>query len=357
LQRFYDSPEWDDLSFVLDWLPCAIASLESHAGASAEQTRPAAHHSLRRGLLYTWRPELAAMSARALARLELQAGRPHEAQRVLDATRREVGETLPPQAARGLEIDLATIMLANQPQAANDPVPVDTGGIRGDEATLAQVEALLDQQRRLGTGADEAARRIHKAVQSGRWDVGLATAAVASRDTLGALELGAIGDLLVAEGLLDNANYYSASEKYGQFFQAVPDAASRGLARFRYRQGLAALNAGLIEEAFMIIDDLQTHWDPAPDLAAAAVQLRFAAWYGRSQATWTEPVKQQLAASARQVLSGQVTDSPTAEWARMALAMLEGDWPSACALQAKLARAAKSKSSATIAPHEHPCRE
>jgi hypothetical protein len=326
LAHLYSSPAWADLSYAYDWLPCWIGWLQLIGLAPSGDERGAqikeARQALQRGLLIVSRPELVAQSARGLARIALLEKRPVQALEVLKSLHAGFAAQLQAATLADLDEQIQAIGAVQAPRPA--AVPVAGSGTSAAAAArmdgqLERIRALLDQQTRLGVGAAEAAPLIQDLLQAGAWDERLVQAALHAHGALADQEVGVIGDLLVAEDLLENQRFYSASEKYTQFFRLVTDAPARGLSRWRYRHGYACLKAGLTECALDVVDDLRTRWSLSPELDAACRKLRFFALYERNRSVASENNTRKLASAAEEMIRADPAD-PDADWARLALA-------------------------------------
>jgi hypothetical protein len=316
LEALYGSLEWDDLAYAYDWLPCWLGWLELAAsGSTAAPRLAAAQAALRPGLVRVWRPDLVVQSSRGLARVALaQHGRAN-ALRLLRATRASYASRIAPALLAELDTD---ILLAAAPEAAATPPPAATLR-RPNGPELARIRALINQQLRFGTGAAEAAPLILGLLHTGAWDEQLAIEVLRAGDAFADQEIGALGDLVVAEAAFEHGQYYSAVEKYASFFRDVPDAAEHGLVRYRYRNGFACLRAGLHACALEVADDLERGWKLDPELSDATRKLRFFAWYGRASEFPSAAAREQLRQSAQAFLSGAPNDADS-DWARLALA-------------------------------------
>ncbi len=328
LARLYDSPAWNDLSYAYDWLPCWIGWMQLISLAPSGQTREAqieeARQALQRGLLIVSRPELVARSGRGLARIALLQHRPEKGLEILKSLRAGFDERLQANTRADLDEQIGALAALAAPRQGGANASTGAPAAVSMSAQLERIHALLEQQQRLGVGGAEAAPLIQSLLQVGAWDERLVYEALQAHGALADQEVGVIGDLLVAEDLLDNGHFYSASEKYTQFFRQVADAPQRGLARWRYRHGYACLKAGLIDCALGVADDLQRRWSLNPDLEAANRKLRFFGWYERNRAVSNEESARQLAGAAGQIIRSNPLD-PDADWARLALADVASD--------------------------------
>ncbi len=318
LEALYGSVDWRNLSYAYDWLPCWLGWLELAESDSTTEHRSAllqiAQTAFRSGLIRVWRPELVVQSSRGLARIALAEKKPSEALRLLRATRANYASRVPSTLLAELDTDMALIAVPA------DAVSSRTAAAHRTSASeLARIDALISQQLRFGIGAAEAAPLILGLQRTGNWDERLAIETLRDGDAFADQDIGALGDLAVAEAAFNNGHDYSAVESYTLFFRAVPDAPDRGLARYRYRNGLACLRAGLNACALQIADDLERGWKIEPELAGAIRKLRFLACYARAREVPSAAAHEQLRQSAQSFLSG-APDDPDGDLARLALA-------------------------------------
>lgn len=318
LKALYESTAWQNISYAYDWLPCWLGWLmlaERHMGATNNATiLRSAQSAFRAGQIRVWRPELVVQSSRGLARVALAEHKPLDALRILRTARARYATRISGRARRSLDKD---INLLHAPIISVSTVHQTKPEISAVE--LADINDLIQQQLRFGSGAAQAAPLIRGLLQSGEWDVRLVHIVLRAKLALADQDIGVLGDLAVAEEALKNKHYYSAVESYARFFQSVYDARDRGLARYRYRYGLACLEAGLNGRALQVTDDLSRRWKLNNDVESAVLKLRFLASYARAREIPSPDAIALLRDCAAAFLADAPND-PDAGLARLALA-------------------------------------
>lgn len=318
LKTLYESPAWRDIAYADDWLPCWLGWLEladRHTASTNNVMRLQSLQSVfRAGQIRSWRPELAVQSSRGLARVALAEHKPSEALSILRAAREQYGARVSRRTRMSLNTDIQSLeapIVAVSTKHKNKPQVSD--------AELAAIDALIRQQLRFGTGAAEAAPRIRGLLHSGSWDVRLADLVLSAKAAFADQDIGVLGDLAVAEEALNNKHYYSAVESYRSFFQAVRDASDRGLARYRYRYGLACMEAGLYDCALQVTEGIGRSGKAKHDVTSAVLKLRFLASYEHAREVPSSNARAQLRVCAAAFLADAPTD-PDAQMAKRALA-------------------------------------
>jgi hypothetical protein len=278
LERLYRSSSWSGLNFALaatrywqSWL-----SLDRFALTASPTDLSAARHGFQTTLVLIIYPGLVRGSWLGLGYVALAADDLPTARAWFDRVALQ-DDALADTARRELELLAALDKPAAAPLTELDPATAD--------ALEAQALALLERHGRTLDGARAAAERLRQLEAAGAMTPQRVQRLLAFRDEIIGQPIGPVGYLVSAEDALDNAQYYTAVQKYAAFFAALDDLRAAAFADYRLRYADALLLSGLYERA---IAELAPRLDRLSEQATArsllhvAHAMRFAAQGGET---------------------------------------------------------------------------
>ena len=306
LERLYRSTSWSGLNFALaasrywqSWL-----YLDRFALTASPTDLSAARHGFQTTLVLIVYPGLVRGSWLGLGYASLANGDLPAARAWFDRVAL-ADDGLAATARRELEL------LAALERPAASPIT----GL--DAATAAALEAetlaLLKRHGKSLDGARAAAERLRQLEGAGALTPEIVRHLLAFRDEIIGQPIGPVGFLVSAEDALDNAQYYTAVEKYQAFFASLDSTRAAAYVNYRLRYADALLLSGLHERA---IGELTPRLDQLLERATArsllhvAHAMRFAAQGGEPQRLDYERAAEQAddpaAAFSRDLLRGNL---------------------------------------------------
>ena len=276
LERLYRSSSWGGLNFALaatrywqSWL-----YLDRFALTTSPTDLSAARHGFQTTLVLIIYPGLVRGSWLGLGYVALAEDDLPTASAWFDRVALQ-DDALADIARRELELLAALDKPAAAAMTELDPATA--------EALEAQSLALLERHGRTLDGARAAAERLRQLEAAGAMTPQRVQRLLAFRDEIIGQPIGPVGYLVSAEDALDNAQYYTAVQKYEAFFAALDDVRAAAFADYRLRYADALLLSGLYERA---IAELAPRLDQLSEQATArsllhvAHAMRFAAQGG-----------------------------------------------------------------------------
>jgi len=325
LEALYRSRTWDDMSFALGafpywraWLDLEIARFEPDKGLRIKALLPA-QNGFKRASMQLFRPGLVYGGWLGLGYVELEQGRRERARQIF----RKLDEVL--AAEPDSPVKDAVAMELRMLEAKEGGIALSRrsagGVVDANEVTIlkAEIFALLQQSRKTGGRALEAAKRIRTIIEAGRMDQGLLTDMLGYAQELAGVDIGAYTYLAGAEFAMQYEHWYNAMQKYESFFKEVDPPLGLNLDNYRYRWALAAYKSAIYEPAIGILNKLVGRKDLAQDLDEASAKLLYAIHAARERKSSTSSGRQALRVAAERFVARSPHD-PAADAARLVIA-------------------------------------
>ena len=276
LERLYRSPNWGGLNFALvasrywqSWL-----YLDRFALTANPSDLGAARHGFQTTLVLIVYPGLVRSSWLGLGYVALAEDDLPTARIWFDRVALQ-DDTLADIARREIEL----LSALEQPTAATlDKMDADSA-----DALEAEALTLLERHGKTLDGARAAAERLRQLEAAGALTPERVQRLLVYRNEVIGQAIGPVGYLVSAEDALDNAQYYTAVQKYAAFFADLDHQRATAFADYRLRYADALLLSGLYERC---IAELTPRMAQLSDQATAhsllhvAHAMRFAAQGG-----------------------------------------------------------------------------
>ena len=323
LERLYQSQVWDDLSFSLAafpywraWIDLELARLNPDKAELAKDLLPA-RKGFRAASMQLFRPGLVFGGWLGLGYVELERGRYDRASAIFANLEQALDDEPdhPIRQAVNLELRLLAARQGTVKKTRRGAVVDD------NEIVILKAEAfaLLQQSRKTGGRALEAADRLKTIIAAGRIDQQLLSDMMHFRQELAGVNVGPYTDLAGAEFALEFEHWHDAMMKYQKFFSTVNPPPGLDLSNYRYRWALAAYRNKIYQPAIDILEKLIRRPNLVPELDKAASKLLYAVYATREQAASSAPNRKALRTAAQRFIRKNPDDAG-ADSARLLMA-------------------------------------
>ena len=343
LESLYRSQSWEDLSFSLTafpfwgaWLDLTLAARPSRA-ADRIQLLWRAKRGFRAASMQIYQPSLVYGGWLGLGFVEAAESNPVRAKEIFDSLIQALSFDARHPVRVAAEAELGRLNGKAPAVTADAPA----GGAAGVDPNAAAILALLEQQRKTKIGAREAGAKLREVIVAGGMSMQLLVDVLKYQAEIVSEDLGPFTPLLGAEFAFTNQQWFTAVQKYREFFAHEPQGGDLDFRRFRYRHAAACLKADLNEDAARIAEKLLQMPGVDPELSRAATKLAYVARARRMESKSTDDARKALGIAAQRFLDASPND-PDALGAKVALAQSKGDTATAL----KLLGSAKSPENA-----------
>ena len=332
LESFYRSQAWEDLSFSMtafpfwgSWLDLTLAGRPSRA-ADRIQLLWRARRGFRAASMQIYQPSLVYGGWLGLGSVEAADSNPVRAKEIFESLIQSLSFDDKHPVRKAAEAQLAILSGKMPPPEAMAPA----GGAAVDPRS-AEIFALLEQHRKTKVGNREAGQRLRDIIAAGGMNMQLIVDLLKYQAEIVGQDLGAFSPLIDAEFAFTNQQWFTAVQKYRDFFAREPHGGDLNFDRFRYRYAAACLKADLNDEAARIAEKLLQTPKLEAELTRAATKLAYVARARRMESKSTDDARKALATAAQRFIDSNPKD-PDVLGAKVALAQSTGDTATALKL-------------------------